>query len=96
MYYVININYDMMKIMKRQAKTVNRTFSIPENISRDLHAYVKPREMSKFVSCAIQKELNAKKEALREAYRMANEDEGQIEVTEDWESTVSDGTEEWT
>ena len=44
--------------MKRhEAKKVNQTFSLPLDISADLHTYVKRREMSQFVSDAIRKEL---------------------------------------
>lgn len=79
---------------KRQAKTVNQTFSLPLDVSQELHAYVKRREMSRFVSEAIRKELETKKKELREAYLMANEDEGQTEVMEDWQSTLLDGLDE--
>ena len=81
---------------KQQKQTINQTFSIPMDLSQDLHTYVKQREMSRFVSDAIRKELEAKKEELREAYRMANVDEGQKEALRDWENTVADGLDdEW-
>lgn len=81
---------------KQHISTVNQTFSIPIDISQDLHVYIKQREMSRFVSDAIRKELEAKKQELREAYRMANEDEGQKEAMKDWESTIADGLDnEW-
>lgn len=76
-------------------RTINQTFSLPLDISRELHAYVKRREMSRFVSDAIKKELDAKKEELRQAYLLANEDEGQIEAMKDWEITLKDGSNEW-
>lgn len=81
---------------KQYINTINQTFSIPRDVSQDLHVYVKQREMSRFVSNAIRKELEAKKEELREAYRMANEDEGQNETKKDWEATMADGLDdEW-
>jgi hypothetical protein len=80
---------------KQQAKTVNQTFSLPLDVSKDLHVYIKPREMSRFVSDLIREGIEAKKGALRKAYMEANEDEGQIEATRDWEGTVGDGQDEW-
>ena len=81
--------------MKKQSKTINQTFSLPVDISQDLHAYVKRREMSRFVAEAIRKELMTKKDELRQVYLMANEDEGQAEATHDWQRTLGDGSEEW-
>ncbi|MBX9703593.1 MAG: hypothetical protein K2X39_05520 [Silvanigrellaceae bacterium] len=60
--------------MKKQSKTINQTFSLPTNISQELHVYVNRREMSCFVADAIRKELDAKKEELRKDYQRANED----------------------
>lgn len=82
--------------MKRQgSKRVNQTFSLPLEVSQELHAYVKRREMSQFVSEAIQKELLSRKEALRQAYLSANKDAGQKEALQEWESTLEDGSSEW-
>ncbi|HEX4839451.1 MAG TPA: hypothetical protein VFU89_03295 [Rhabdochlamydiaceae bacterium] len=50
-----------MKKHQAQGKKVNQTFSIPVEVSNELHVYVKHREMSQFVSDAIKKELEAKK-----------------------------------
>ncbi|MEI8365096.1 MAG: hypothetical protein WCF65_01640 [Parachlamydiaceae bacterium] len=79
----------------QHAKTVNRTFSIPLDVSKELHTYIKRREMSHFVSEAIRKELEFKKNELRKAYLMANEDEGQKEANLEWKETIADGTSEW-
>lgn len=80
---------------KHEAKTVNQTFSLPIEVSSELHTYVKPRERSRFVADAIRKELKVKKDELRKAYLAANEDEGQLEATEEWQSTLGDGADEW-
>lgn len=80
--------------MRKQPKTINQTFSLPVEISQELYSYVKRREMSRFVAEAIRKELEAKKEELRKAYLMANEDEGQLEATNEWEGTIGDGLDE--
>jgi hypothetical protein len=74
-------------------KTINQTFSLPD-ISRELYAYVKRREMSRFVAEAIRKELEAKKEELRQAYLIANEDEGQLDAINEWQGTLGDGIDE--
>lgn len=79
----------------RKVKTVNQTFSIPADVSQDLHAYVKRREMSRFVTEAIRKELLAKKLELRKHYAEANQDPGQLEAKEDWDSTSADGLNDW-
>jgi hypothetical protein len=82
--------------MKRHTlKTVNQTFSLPLEVSTELHVYIKRREMSRFVADAIRKELESKKAELREAYLSANQDEGQMEAMKDWESTLEDGLDEW-
>jgi hypothetical protein len=80
---------------KQEPKKVNQTFSIPVDVSQELHTYVKRREMSQFVSDAIRKELASKKEELRQAYLAANEDEGQQEAMNDWKNTIDDGSNEW-
>lgn len=71
--------------------TINRTFSIPFDLDRDLHRLVKKRGMSHFVSAALRKSLEEKKKALAQAYAMSNEDEGQDEAQKDWSVTISDG-----
>jgi len=80
---------------KEEIKKINQTFSIPSDISQDLHTYVKRREMSQFVSAAIRKELEHRKEELRKAYFSSLKDEGQEEAMTDWESTTGDGADEW-
>jgi len=76
---------------KQESKKINQTFSLPADVSKDLHMYVKRREMSQFVSEAIRKELEFKKEELKKDYLSAKEDEGQNEAIADWDSTASDG-----
>lgn len=80
---------------KHESKTVNQTFSLPVEISAELHAYVKSRERSRFVAEAIRKELKARKDKLRKAYLDANEDIGQFEATEEWQGTLGDAADEW-
>jgi post-segregation antitoxin (ccd killing protein) len=80
--------------MKQQAYK-NQTFSLPVEVSLELHSLVKRREMSRFVADAIRKELEKKKEKLHQAYLSANKDKGQIEAIEDWQETLTDGMDEW-
>lgn len=76
--------------MKKQQKIkrVNLTFSIPTQVSQDLHIYVKQREMNEFVSESLIKELKLKKDELRQCYVQANEDQGQLEALQDWEHII--------
>ncbi len=81
-----------------QVKKVNQTFSIPVDISNELHVYVKHREMSRFVSDAIRKELEAKKDEMRKEFADMKHDSAQRQMMKDWESTLGDGideTNEW-
>ncbi|NGX54448.1 MAG: hypothetical protein KR126chlam2_00059 [Chlamydiae bacterium] len=80
---------------KSQAKTVNQTFSIPLEVVEDLHVYIKRREMSRFVSEAIKKELESKKEELKQAYIAMAKDKDQDKVAKEWEGTLADGLDEW-
>lgn len=80
---------------KQESRKVVQTFSIPADVSKELHTYVKKREMSRFVSDAIRKELVSKKEELRKAYISANKDQGQKEAMDEWQSTIADGSDEW-
>lgn len=80
---------------KNESKRINQTFSLPSDVSKDLHTYVRRREMSQFVSDAIRKELEYKKEELKKEYLAANEDEGQKDAIADWGSTIGDGLDEW-
>ena len=80
---------------KQESRKVVQTFSIPSDVSKELHTYVKKREMSRFVSDAIRKELASRKEELRKAYISANKDQGQKEAVAEWETTIGDGSDEW-
>jgi hypothetical protein len=80
--------------MKQQTYK-NQTFSLPLEISQELHSLVKNRGMSRFVAEAIRKELEMKKQELRNAYISANEDPGQVEAMEEWSGTVGDGADDW-
>lgn len=65
-------------------KTINATFSIPEDVLQLLHAFVEKRGLSKFVAQAIKKALEEKRNSLKAAYREAEKDEDTKETIEDW------------
>lgn len=65
-------------------KTVNVTFSIPENINIILHSFVEKRGLSKFVTKAIEQALEKEKNNLKAAYLEAENDPDSKEVIEDW------------
>lgn len=81
--------------MGKQHKTVNQTFSIGVDVAEDLHAYVKPRERSRFVTDALRKELETRKEELKQQYLSANRDSGQQEASKEWLDTLVDGSNDW-
>jgi hypothetical protein len=64
------------------------------DVSNELHVYVKHREMSRFVSEAIRKELEAKKNEMRKQFAGMKNDPAQREVMKDWEATIGDGIDE--
>jgi|EndMetStandDraft_5_1072996.scaffolds.fasta_scaffold3705548_1 metal-responsive CopG/Arc/MetJ family transcriptional regulator len=79
----------------KQQEYKNQTFSLPIEIAAELHSMVKRREMSRFVADAIRKELEAKKQELRNAYISANKDPGQIQAANEWQGTLEDGVNDW-
>jgi len=64
----------------------NQTFSLPVEITTELHSLIRRREMSSFVADAIRQKLESKKKELRDAYISANRDSGQMEAIEEWAS----------
>jgi hypothetical protein len=65
-------------------KSVNVTFSIPEDINMMLHSFVERRGLSKFVTKAIEKALKAEKDKLKAAFREAENDLDLKETMDDW------------
>lgn len=65
-------------------KTVNVTFSIPEEINIALHACVEKRGLSRFVTHAIEKALKSKKNSLKAAFLDAENDPDDKAAIEDW------------
>ncbi len=46
------------------------------------------KQQQKTINQTFEEKLQAKKEELRQAYLMANEDPGQLEAAQDWEVTL--------
>ncbi len=65
-------------------KTVNVTFSIPENVNVLLHTFVEKRGLSKFVTKAIESALEKEKNMLKTAFREAENDPDVKETIADW------------
>ncbi len=75
-------------------KTVNVTFSIPENLNVLLHSFVEKRGLSKFVSKAIEMALEEEKNNLKAAFRAAENDSDLKETMNDWAALDGEG-EDW-
>ena len=65
-------------------KTINVTFSIPENINFLLHSFVEKRGLSKFVTQAIEKAIEEKRNDLKAAFKEAENDSDIKETMADW------------
>lgn len=65
-------------------KTINVTFSIPEDINILLHKFVEKRGLSKFVAKAIETALEKEKITLKAAFKEAENDPDLKETMDDW------------
>lgn len=70
--------------MRENNRTINVTFSIPEDVNLLLHSCVKKRGLSKFVTLAIRKALEEKKNTLKAAFKEAEESDDAKETMDDW------------
>jgi hypothetical protein len=68
----------------KRIKTINVTFSIPENTNTLLHSFVEKRGLSKFVTRAIEQALEEEKNKLKAAFREAENDQDLKEIMDDW------------
>lgn len=71
-------------------RTINVTFSIPENVNILLHSYVEKRGLSKFVTKAIINALEVEKNNLKAAFRAAENDPDLKETMDDWAALDGD------
>ena len=70
------------------------TLSFPEQIVKDLHAYIPRRQLSMFVYETVQRELELKKQEMAQAFREAAMDEDLNAEFELWDPCVGDGLDE--
>ena len=75
-------------------KNVPITLTFPENLVKDLHLYISPRQISKFVAQLTEKGLANKKEELAREFREASQDAERNTEIELWDTTSGDGIDE--
>lgn len=75
-------------------KNKNVTFSLPVELTAQLHNIVGKRGLSKFVSLALEKALAEKVKNLKAAYQEAEEDTDRLRVIEDWKDVETEGWDE--
>ena len=68
-------------------RTKNITLSIPVDLVELLRTRVEKRELSKFVTKALERALQEEAENLKMAYKSANEDPDRLETLRDWADT---------
>ena len=75
-------------------KKIPITLSFPESLVKDLHLYISPRQISKFVAQMVEKGLENKKEMLAREFREASQDSERNAEIEMWDTTIGDGIDE--
>jgi hypothetical protein len=65
-------------------RTKNITLSIPVDLVEILRTRVEKRELSTFVTKALERALQEEVENLKMAYKYANEDPDRLETLRDW------------
>ena len=72
-------------------KKINVTFSLPKETIDLMQRLIGRRQLSSFVTHAINKALEEKNEALRNAYLEASKDPDRAEVIKDWSAIEGEG-----
>ena len=75
-------------------KKIPITLTFPESLVKDLHLYISPRQISKFVAQMVEKGLENKKEMLAREFREASQDSERNAEIEIWDTTIGDGIDE--
>lgn len=73
-----------MRNLPEKERKVTVTFSIPQFLNNKLHTFIGKRELSLFVSKAIEKALEEEQNVLLKAYAAANNDPDRKEIIDDW------------
>lgn len=63
------------------------TYTIPEELLRELNTFVEQRQRSRFVAEAIRMALEIEKKKLDDAYKAATADNERMHEIEDWSVT---------
>lgn len=80
--------------MRKLARKVNVTFSIPESIHSLLHSLIEKRGMSQFVTRALERALEDERLSLKAAYTAASLDLDRNSLIEEWANLEGDGWDE--
>lgn len=75
-------------------KNLPITLSLPEEVIRDLHLYIPPRQISKFVANMLAKAIEEKKKLLTHAFREAAQDSERNMEIQLWDTLIRDGLDE--
>jgi metal-responsive CopG/Arc/MetJ family transcriptional regulator len=70
------------------------TYTIPEDVLRELNAFIEQRRRSRFVTEAIRLALEVEKKKLEEAYKDAAADKKRVQEIQQWSSTEIEGWDE--
>ena len=64
---------------------------LPENVAKDLKAYIGRRKMSAFICNAIEEKLNKKKEEFAKDLVLASADTRREKESDSWDTLIEDG-----
>lgn len=70
------------------------TYTLPDEVLRELNTFVEQRQRSRFVAEAIQLALQMKKQDLEKAYKEAALDQERLAEIEEWKATELEGWDE--
>lgn len=75
-------------------KNLPMTVTLPEGIIRDLHLYIPPRQISKFIAEVLKKSLEDKKKLLSQEFEEAAKDSMRNAEIREWDTLAGDGLDE--
>lgn len=70
------------------------TYTLPDEVLKELNTFVEQRQRSRFVAEAIQLALELKKKELEDAYKDAASDPERLAEIDEWEATELEGWDE--
>jgi hypothetical protein len=81
----------MYERKKKIMRTVHRTYSIPEDVDKDLRMFIGRGNISHFITEQVRKGIAEAKEKLKKAYLESKNDPEEKVVYKDFECTMRDG-----